>query len=81
MANPRQTQSDQPDDAPKADAPKDAEPRFPRERLTGPEGPAITGVARHIIVGALHGDERTKFTRGDVEKAVAAFYKRPAQED
>lgn len=50
---------------------------FSRERVLGPDGEQLAGVAHHTIVGALHGDDRDEFTREQLRDAVDKFLKRP----
>lgn len=64
--------------------PDPAQQVFSRERLLDRvEGPSITGQSHPTIVGALHGEDGSEFTRAQVEKLVSSFHKRevPTQED
>ena len=59
------------------------EPTFTLARILGGDGQKITGQPRHVIVGALYGDQRTEFTRDEVNLLVQRFFDRrvqPAQE-
>lgn len=54
---------------------------FSRERVLGPEGPAIAGVPHHVIVGALHGARGENFTREKLQQLVENFHTRPVKGD
>lgn len=54
-------------------APQEAEPRFSRERLLGPDGVLIAGEQPGVLAGALADADGESFTRAEVATLVENF--------
>jgi hypothetical protein len=56
--------------------------RFPIERiLSADECFAITGVERHLVIGALYGTTKSALTTDEVNAAVSKWLASPAKEN
>jgi hypothetical protein len=80
VAKPKQT-SDTEQVASVAGDPSDGEPAFPRDRLLGADGPAITGHPPYVIAGALHDDDTPEFTRAQIGERINDFLSRPVSQE
>ena len=54
--------------------------KFPVERLLSDECPAITGLERHLVSGALDGSKKTEFTSDEVKALVDKWLTSPVKE-
>lgn len=50
----------------------EAVPRFSRDEVLG-NARTLTGYSRNHMIGALHGDDRTTFTKEEATRAGASF--------
>ena len=55
--------------------------KIARERLLSEECYALTGIERHIVVGALFANKKTELTTDEVQAAVDKWLTSPVQED
>lgn len=59
-----------------------ASEQFPIERiLSEDECYALTGLERHLVVGALHGNKKTQLTIDEVQTTVAKWLASPVKEN
>lgn len=71
--------SPEPDPAP---APAPVDNTFPIERILSPdECFALTGIERHLVVGALYNTTKTNLTIDEVRQAVENWLSAPVKED